>query len=63
MHFPTSKTALTVALTLGLLSGCGEKFLDVTPRDTVTTENFYRNESDAIQATNAAYAQLNRGGQ
>ncbi|MDB5233522.1 MAG: hypothetical protein JWR44_515 [Hymenobacter sp.] len=63
MHFPTSRKALTWVLTLGLLSGCGEKFLDVTPKDTVTTENFYRNEADAIQATTACYAQLNRGGQ
>ena len=63
MTFPTPKITLTFLLTLGLLSGCGEKFLDVTPKDTVTTENFYRNEADAIQATNAVYAQLNRGGQ
>ena len=63
MNFPTSKIAISSLLTLGLLTGCGEKFLDEKPRDTVTTENFYRNESDAIQATNAAYAQLNRGGQ
>ena len=63
MTFLTPKIALTSLLTLGLLTGCGEKFLDEKPRDLVTTENFYRSEADAIQATNAAYAQLNRGGQ
>ncbi len=63
MNILTPKTALSFLLTLGLLTGCGEKFLDETPRDLVTTENFYRTEGDAIQATNAAYAQLSRGGQ
>ena len=63
MNLLTPKNALTCVLTLGLLTGCGEKFLDETPRDLVTTENFYRTEADAIQATNAAYSQLSRGGQ
>jgi len=63
MTFTNPKTALLFLLSLGLLSGCGEKFLDEKPKDTVTTENFYRNEGDAILATNAVYAQLNRGGQ
>ena len=63
MTFPTPKSALSFALALGLLSGCGKSFLDEKPKDSVTTENFYRNEADAIQATNAVYAQLNRGGQ
>lgn len=63
MNVPTPKIAIPFLLTLGLLSGCGEKFLDEKPRDLITTENFYRTEADAIQATNAAYAQLNRGGQ
>jgi hypothetical protein len=63
MNFATPKIAISFLLTLGLLSGCGEKFLDEKPRDLITTENFYRTEADAIQATNAAYAQLNRGGQ
>ena len=63
MTFLTPKTALAFVLTMGLLTGCGEKFLDETPRELVTTENFYRTESDAIQATTAAYSQLSRGGQ
>ena len=48
---------------LGLLAGCGEKFLDAAPRDSVTTENFYRTESDAVQATNAVYSELKGAGQ
>jgi hypothetical protein len=54
---------LVATLSLGLLAGCGEKYLDLQPVDSVTTGNFYRNESEAIQATNAAYAELCRGGQ
>ena len=49
MNLLTPKIALTCVLTLGLLTGCGEKFLDETPRDLVTTENFYRTEADAIR--------------
>ena len=63
MTFSTPKSALSFALALGLLSGCGKSFLDEKPKDTITTENFYQNETDAIQAANAVYAQLNRGGQ
>ena len=55
--------AAVLALGLPAATGCTEKFLDETPRDQLTTVNFYRNEADAILATNAAYAQLNRGGQ
>ena len=59
-----AKSAAAAALLgLGLLTGCTEKFLDETPRDQLTTVNFYRNEADAILATNAAYSQLNRAGQ
>ncbi len=61
----TSTTAAATAclLGLGLLTGCGEKFLDETPRDQLTTDNFYRNETDAVLATTAVYAQLSGGGQ
>ncbi|RAK69344.1 RagB/SusD family nutrient uptake outer membrane protein [Hymenobacter edaphi] len=48
---------------LGLLTGCGEKFLDVAPNDSVTEDNFYKTETDAIQATNAVYSELGKGGQ
>ena len=65
MNFLPKTAAVGFLLTLGLLTttGCGEKFLDESPRDQLTTQNFYRNESDAILATNAAYAQLGRKGQ
>lgn len=52
-----------VLLAGGLLASCSEKDLDEAPANSVTTENFYRNETDAIQATNAVYAELSRGGQ
>lgn len=63
MSLPIKYTAVGFLLGLGLLSGCGEKFLDESPRDQLTTENFYKTESDAILATNAAYSQLSRKGQ
>ena len=59
----TAAAATTCLFGLGLLTGCTEKFLDETPRDQLTTANFYRNETDAVLATNAAYSQLSRGGQ
>jgi hypothetical protein len=48
---------------LALLPGCTESFLDEKPRDSVTTENFYRTEADAIQAVTAAYSELGKAGQ
>ena len=56
-------TCAAFLLSLGLLAGCGEKFLEEAPVDQITDANFYQTQQDAIQATNAAYAQLNRGGQ
>ena len=53
----------TVLLSLGLLSGCGEKFLEATPTDQVTDANFYKTTSDAILATNAVYSELAKAGQ
>ncbi|TYZ06072.1 RagB/SusD family nutrient uptake outer membrane protein [Hymenobacter lutimineralis] len=50
-------------LTLGLLSGCGKDFLSEAPNDSVTEANFYKTETDAIQATNAAYGELLTTGQ
>ncbi|WP_216679649.1 RagB/SusD family nutrient uptake outer membrane protein [Hymenobacter siberiensis] len=51
-------------LTLGLLSAsCGKKFLDESPSDQVTDANFYKTTTDAIQATNAIYSELGKGGQ
>lgn len=63
MPFPPTKFSAAALLGLALLSGCGEKFLDVKPTDSITTANFYQTQTDAIQATTAVYAQLGRGGQ
>jgi hypothetical protein len=63
MRSSTTKLSAAALLGLALLSGCGEKFLDIKPTDSITTQNFYQTESDAIQAVTACYAQLNRGGQ
>ncbi|MGI4871691.1 MAG: RagB/SusD family nutrient uptake outer membrane protein [Janthinobacterium lividum] len=56
------KKTLRLALLTLALSGCTEKFLDESPRDQVTEENFYKTETDAIQATNAMYGVLTQGG-
>jgi hypothetical protein len=58
-----TKFSATALLGLALLSGCGKKYLDLQPTDQITTANFYQTESDAVQATNAVYSQLNVGGQ
>jgi len=50
-------------LTLGLASGCTQKFLEEAPADQVTDANFYQTQQDAIQATNAAYSELTKEGQ
>ncbi|MBH8570786.1 RagB/SusD family nutrient uptake outer membrane protein [Microvirga sp. STS02] len=65
MNFLPKTAAVGFLLSLGLLTtaGCGEKFLEEAPRDQLTTQNFYRNETDAILATNAVYSQLSRKGQ
>jgi len=63
MHLSPTKFSASAFLALALLSGCGEKFLDLKPTDTITTDSFYQTESDAVQAVTACYAQLNRGGQ
>ncbi len=49
-------------LTLGLLTGCGKQYLELQPRNAASTSTFYQNQTDAIQATNSAYAQLQQDG-
>ena len=50
-------------LTLGLLgTSCTKDYLELTPRNAASSETFYTTEIDAIQATNAAYAQLQQAG-
>ncbi|CAM3927067.1 Starch-binding associating with outer membrane [Pedobacter westerhofensis] len=45
-------------LPLLILLGSCEKQLDQTPVSSVTTENFYTNNNDFLQAVNGAYSQL-----
>ncbi|MDJ0364656.1 RagB/SusD family nutrient uptake outer membrane protein [Hymenobacter sp. H14-R3] len=63
MRYLPIKLTTGTLLGLALLSSCGKQFLDLKPTDSITTENFYQNESDAIQAVTACYSQLSRGGQ
>ena len=50
-------------LSLGLLSGCSEKFLDEAPSDKITDTNYYQTQTDALQAVTAAYSELAKAGQ
>ncbi|UOR06057.1 RagB/SusD family nutrient uptake outer membrane protein [Hymenobacter aerilatus] len=50
-------------LSLGLLTSCGEKFLEEAPADQITDANFYQTQQDAIQAVTAAYSELTKEGQ
>lgn len=50
-------------LSLGLLTGCTEKFLEEAPVDQITDANFYQTETDALQAVTAAYSELTKEGQ
>ena len=56
-------TCAAFLLSLGLLAGCGEKFLAEAPVDQITDANFYKTQQDAIQAVNAAYSELTKEGQ
>ena len=58
----TTKRIGTALLALGLLGGCTKDYLDLQPTDTVTTANFYKTQTDALQATTAAYSQLYQSG-
>ncbi|MGI4872326.1 MAG: RagB/SusD family nutrient uptake outer membrane protein [Janthinobacterium lividum] len=57
-----STKMLRLALLTLALAGCTEKYLDESPRDQVTEANFYKTETDAIQATTAIYGVLTQGG-
>lgn len=50
-------------LTLGLLTGCGEKFLEEAPTDQASEESFYKTEIDAVQAVTAVYSELTKEAQ
>ena len=62
--FLKKRTLGTALLTLGLLgsSSCTKDYLELQPRNAASTETFYKNQTDAIQAVNAAYAQLQQAG-
>ncbi len=51
------RTILPVLLVLLLAAGC-DSFLDKKPLGQQTTENFFTNEEEAIQATNASYSKM-----
>lgn len=48
---------LFVSMSLVFVSGC-DNILNKTPLGQQTTENFFQNEEEAIQATNATYSKL-----
>ncbi|GAB3636636.1 RagB/SusD family nutrient uptake outer membrane protein [Hymenobacter arcticus] len=65
LHFIAFKKPLGASaalLALGLLAGCTKEYLDLQPRDAVSTELFYKTSTDAVQATTAAYAQIRGDG-
>jgi len=59
----TKYTLGALALALSILASCTEKFLYEQPIDRITDVNFYQTETDAVQATNAAYSELTKEGQ
>ncbi|MGI4738124.1 MAG: RagB/SusD family nutrient uptake outer membrane protein [Janthinobacterium lividum] len=58
----THNLGMAGLLLTGLLAGCTKDYLNLKPTNTVTTNNFYQTQTDAIQATTAAYSQLQQGG-
>ncbi|OUJ73494.1 RagB/SusD family nutrient uptake outer membrane protein [Hymenobacter crusticola] len=60
--FIKQKTLAASVLMLGLLAGCGKDYLELSPRNAVTTETFYKTSTDAVQATNTVYSQLSQNG-
>lgn len=47
-------------LTFFILISCGDKFLSLSPKDTLTEESFYLNESDAQAGLTGVYSILQR---
>lgn len=52
------KKYIYITLTLFALTGCKESFLDVTPTDRFTQDNFWNTQEKAEAALNATYATL-----
>jgi tetratricopeptide (TPR) repeat protein len=61
MNFQTKTMRLAknimVVMLLSMLISCSD-FLDISPKDTVTPDNFFQSESDFRQAVDGAYAPL-----
>jgi starch-binding outer membrane protein, SusD/RagB family len=57
-HRNIYKTALVVLL----LCSCGKGFIDLKPKSSVTTDNFYQTAEDFKNAVNGAYNALRTGG-
>lgn len=55
------KSALLFLAVIGLMAIGGCDFLDENPNSTITTDNFYQTEGDAVSATNALYDYLSVG--
>jgi hypothetical protein len=53
---------MVMLFTGSLLSSCSDKFLDLQPISSATTETFYRNADDIKNAVTGAYAALQSGG-
>jgi hypothetical protein len=43
-------------LVAGSMTACKEDFLDQKPNNSITDENFYQTEIDAVRATNSVYS-------
>ena len=46
---------ILLVLNIGILSSCGDDFLDVTPRNELTDASFLKTENDATMALNGCY--------
>ena len=57
MFLPKKAVGLSL-LTLGLLGSCGKSYLELQPRNALSTDQFYQTQNDAVQATNSTYAQI-----
>jgi len=51
-------TLTVLGLTIGL-QGCSKSFTDLTPQGTITNDNFWKTEADAIFAANGLYTHFN----
>jgi hypothetical protein len=60
----TKKPLGATLLTLGLLGlgSCTKEYLELQPRNAVSTDTFYANQTDANQATISAYSQIRGDG-